>query len=91
MGKSEKRMALYQQLKRSRHNVSFGDLCTLAEMVGFTFDRQNGTSHKIYRHSKHPGIMNFQDVKGQAKPKQIGQLIDFIDEHGLLEKEVQNV
>ncbi len=70
----------------SRGNISFADLCKLAEHVGFTFDRQNG-SHKIYKHEKHPEFMNFQNVKGKAKPFQVKQLINFINEHNLLPKE----
>lgn len=84
MGRREKRKKLYGQFKQSRNNVNFTDLCALAEMCGFTFDRQNGTSHKVYRHNKHPKIMNFQELHGEAKPYQVKQLMDFIDEHGLL-------
>jgi hypothetical protein len=90
MGRREKIRSLYEKLGRSRNNVSFTDICTLAEMVGFTFDRQGG-SHKIYRHKNPPGIMDFQEVKGKAKPYQVKQLLDFIDDHDLINKEVPDV
>jgi len=90
MGRREKLKSLHRKLEQSRNNVSFTDLCALAELVDFTFDRQGG-SHKIYRHKSHPGIMNFQEVKGKAKPSQIKQLLDFIDQHGLLNEEVPDV
>ena len=91
MGRREKINKLYKRLKQSQNNVSFTDICTLAEMAGLTFDRQNGTSHRIYRHEKHPKIMNFQAVHGKAKPYQVNQLINFIDEHKLLNEEAQDV
>lgn len=74
MGKLEKAIRLLKSLEICQNNVSFSDLCMLAEMAGLTFDRQKG-SHKIYRHAKHPGIMNFQDVNDKAKPYQVKQLL----------------
>jgi len=90
MGRREKARKLYEKFGQSPHNVSFSDLCTLAEMVGFTFDRQKG-SHKIYRHAKQPKIMNFQEVDGKAKPFQVRQLLEFINEHNALNDEVRDV
>jgi len=83
MGRAEK---LYSRLKVSPHNASFKELCKLAELVGFRFERQKG-SHKLYIHELFPGrIMNFQSRRGKAKPTQIRQLLGFIDEYGLLEE-----
>ena len=82
MGQKEKLLA---KLGNSQTNVSFPDLCKLAELVGFRLDRQSGP-HKIYRHDKYPGIMNFQDFNGQAKPFQVRQLLGFILEHDLIKK-----
>lgn len=86
MGKAEKRIILYEKLKGSPTSASFADLCKLAEMVDFVFDRQNG-SHKIYVHSSYSSIMNFQDVNGKAKPYQVRQLLSFIDENNLVRKD----
>ena len=83
MGHAEKQKKLYDKLKESQQNVKFSDLTKLAEMVGFSFDRQNG-SHKIYTHTKHPEFMNFQEVKGKAKPYQVRLLLSFISEHKLV-------
>lgn len=90
MGHLEKLLKLHGKFELSQSNVSFSDLCKLAEMVGFSFDRQSG-SHRVYRHEKYPGIMNFQDVKGKAKPYQVKQLLNFINEYNLTKKEVPNV
>ena len=89
MGHLERLKKLHEKLKTSQDNVSFSDLCRLAEMVGFALDRQKG-SHRVYTHEKFPGIMNFQDVKGKAKPYQVKQLLNFINEHNLVKKEAQN-
>lgn len=83
MGHLEKLKKLHEKLKTSQDNISFNDLCKLAEMVGFIYDRQKG-SHRVYTHEKYPGIMNFQDVKGKAKPYQVKQLLSFISEHNLV-------
>jgi hypothetical protein len=82
MGQKEK---LLKRLMNCQNNMCFSDLCNLAELVGFRFDRQSG-SHKIYRHDKHPGIMNFQDCNGQAKLLQVKQLLSFIADHNLNKK-----
>ncbi|PLX85181.1 MAG: hypothetical protein C0617_05720 [Desulfuromonas sp.] len=71
--------------KASPNNVKFSDLCRLAVLVGFQFARQQGTSHKIYKHDIYTGTpMNFQSVKGKGKPYQVRQLIEFIDRYDLL-------
>jgi hypothetical protein len=73
MGHYEK---LLQRAIEAPGNLRFNDICKLAEMAGFVFDRTAG-SQRIY---KHPAgmMMNFQDVNGQAKPYQVKQLLDFI-------------
>ena len=73
MGRFEK---LLQRAIEAPGNLRFADLCTLAEMAGFVFDRAAG-SHRIYKHPM-GGMMNFQDVNGKAKPYQVKQLLDYI-------------
>lgn len=79
---------LFHKAKVSPHNFSFTELCNLAEAVGFEFKRQNG-SHLIYKHIYIQGResrMNFQNYKGKAKPYQIRQLVDFIEQYDLLQR-----
>ena len=64
-------------------NLRFKDLCALAECYGWVFQRQCG-SHHIYLH---PGLrnragfmMNFQSRNGKAKPTQVKQLLEAIEE-----------
>jgi len=77
MGKYEK---LLQVAIDAPSSLRFSDLCRLAELAGFVFDRSSG-SHWIY---KHPGgfMMNFQNVGGKAKPYQVKQLLNFIRMQG---------
>ncbi len=90
MSKAKK---LYDKAKRAPNNFAFTDLIKLAEAVGFTLRKNTGGKKKggshiyIYRHTATRKIMNFQrgTPHSKAKPYQIKQLIDHIDEHNLLE------
>ena len=79
-----KREKLLQKAKNSPHNLRFEELCKLAEHYGWVFDRQNATSHAVYVNKSLAGragfMMNFQNRKGQAKPSQVQQLLDAIEE-----------
>jgi predicted RNA binding protein YcfA (HicA-like mRNA interferase family) len=79
---------LYQKAKASPKNLKFKELCLLATYAGFKFRRQPG-GHHIYRHSiyKQMDMLNFQPAKddsSKAKPYQVKQLVNYIDEYGLL-------
>jgi hypothetical protein len=79
----DKCQKLLQKAQTAPGNLSFVELCKLAECHGFIFKRQEGTSHKVYAHpSLHPsmgGFMNFQAIKGKAKPYQVRQLLRAIE------------
>lgn len=74
---------LLEKARSSLKNFRFEDLCALAECYGWVFQRQCG-SHRIYRHPHHGNVvgsmMNFQSRKGEAKPTQVKQLLDAIEE-----------
>ena len=76
-------------LERARagsfHNIKFDDLVHLAETLGFVLRSGEG-SHQNYRHPSHAeAILNLQEGKGgDAKPYQIRELLDQIDEFGLM-------
>jgi hypothetical protein len=74
---------LLDKATNSPKNIRFEDLCALAECYGWVFQRQCG-SHHIYMH---PGLgntagsmMNFQPRDGRAKPTQVKQLLEAIEE-----------
>jgi predicted RNA binding protein YcfA (HicA-like mRNA interferase family) len=63
-------------------NVSFGDLCSLAEGLGFELRRVSG-SHHVFTHPDIPQLINLQSVRGQAKPYQIRQLMRLVERYDL--------
>lgn len=69
---------LLTRARNAPNNIRFSELCQLAECYGFIFARQNG-SHRVYKRSGWPKIMNFQDRGGKATPYQVRQLLDTID------------
>ena len=64
------------------HNVRFRDMVSLAEALGFRVERIEG-SHHILTHPHIPELLNLQEVKGQAKPYQVRQLLQLIERHNL--------
>lgn len=72
---------LLERARNSPKNLRFADLCQLAECYGFVFVRQSG-SHRIYKRSQWPKIMNFQDRDGKAMPYQVRELLQAIDAIG---------
>ena len=47
--------------------------------------RKGKGSHFIFTHLGVEELLNFQNVKGKAKPYQVKQLIKIIEKYGLLE------
>ena len=83
MAKQDKREKLLEKAKGSPYNLRFDELCRLAECYGWLFERQDGTSHKVYRHpalgNTPAALMNFQKKDGKAKPYQVRQLLGAIE------------
>ena len=75
MGKCDKILA---KAERSPNNISFAEICELAECFGFIFRRQS-SSHRIYENPElkvgQNRIQNFQNFNGKAKPYQVKQLL----------------
>jgi predicted RNA binding protein YcfA (HicA-like mRNA interferase family) len=84
MGKKNK---ILTKAKKSPENITFNELCSLAEHAGFEFRNQTG-SHKIYKHPTIKKMLNLQpdkNDKSKAKKYQIKQLIAYIDDFNLME------
>jgi predicted RNA binding protein YcfA (HicA-like mRNA interferase family) len=62
--------------------VAFRDFQRLLERLGFRLNRVSG-SHHIYVHPRVPRPMNVQATGKDAKPYQVRQLRDMIDEFEL--------
>ena len=77
-----KKNKLLQKLLSSTRNVRFSEVVACAEAFRFRLDRVNG-SHHIFVHREIPELLNLQNVKGEAKPYQIKQLLQLIETHNL--------
>lgn len=71
-----------ETIKRGGANIAFRDFQRLMEELGFRLARISG-SHHIYIHPRVPRPMNVQSFGKEAKPYQIRQLRDIIEEFGL--------
>jgi predicted RNA binding protein YcfA (HicA-like mRNA interferase family) len=71
-----------ESVKRGAANIAFRDLQRLLDKLGFRLNRVSG-SHHIYVHPNVPRPMNIQSAGKDAKPYQVRQLRDIIEEFGL--------
>ena len=83
MGDEKRIRELYEKALRKPGSLKFREICALAEGVGFRLDRTRG-SHRIFIHDSPRMLLNFQNVKGQAKPYQVRQLLALIKQYNLL-------
>lgn len=63
-------------------NVRFADIQNLVGAFGFQLARRRG-SHHVYTHPDLPELLNLQDVRGEAKPYQIRQLLRVVERYNL--------
>lgn len=78
---------LLKKARENRKNIRFNELCRLCEYFEMEVRDQKG-SHVQYKRSTPPAMtLPIQNIKGMAVPYQVKQLLDFVDENGLSEKE----
>ena len=77
-----RRRLLRRLSQGAQSNVRFEDLVDLAEGFGFKLSRVKG-SHHIFTHPAIPGLINLQEVAGQAKPYQVRQLLRLVERYNL--------
>ena len=85
MSKPEK---LFAKIKNNPQDVRFDEICKIAEVFGFRYKGGKG-SHKVYSRKGIPEILNFQNVRGKAKPYQVKQFLKIIEDYNLTIKEGQ--
>jgi predicted RNA binding protein YcfA (HicA-like mRNA interferase family) len=74
---------IWRQVLGGGRNVRFDDLVKLAQAFGFDLRRVSG-SHHILLHARAGRLLNLQPGKdGMAKPYQIRQFLDIVEECGL--------
>lgn len=78
----DRKIKLLQKLLSGSKNIRFSEATACAEMFGFRLGRING-SHHIYVHPDVPELVNLQNVQGKAKPYQVKQLLQIIEQYNL--------
>ena len=73
---------LYKHLIATRGPMRFRDFQRVLEAFGFTLDRIKG-SHHNYKHPLVPRPLSIQPRGNMAKPYQIDQFLDIVEELGL--------
>ena len=73
---------LLSKVLASQKNVQFSDMEALVEAFGFRLSRVKG-SHHIFVHPAISELVNLQEQNGQAKPYQIRQFLDLVEEYNL--------
>jgi hypothetical protein len=73
---------LYERLIATRATMRFRDFQRVLEAFGFILDRING-SHHNYRHPLVPRPLSIQPRGNMAKPYQLDQFLDMVEEFGL--------
>jgi len=77
---------IHEELTRNPKAVRFEILCKGAELFGFRLRGSKG-SHRIYVKDGVREMLNFQNVKGRAKPYQVRQFLKVVQRYRLLEEE----
>jgi predicted RNA binding protein YcfA (HicA-like mRNA interferase family) len=73
---------LFSRLIASPQSMSFRDFQRVLGAFGFTLDRVNG-SHHNYKHPLATRPLSIQPKGNMAKPYQIDQFLDIVEEFGL--------
>lgn len=78
---------LFEKAKSNPKGLRFGELKTLCECIGMTCDRVAG-SHFIFKIENPFFLISIQKMKdGKAKPYQVRQLLNYMEENSLDTKE----
>jgi predicted RNA binding protein YcfA (HicA-like mRNA interferase family) len=76
-----KRKLLEKVLAGSK-NISFNELIALVESFGFYLSRVRG-SHFIFVHPQIPELINLQEKNGKAKPYQVREFLQLVEQYHL--------
>jgi len=79
------REEIYRKFKGRPANVRFEEVCKAAEIFGFKFKGGKG-SQRTFARAGVKELLNFQNVRGMAKPYQVREFIRIIENYNLLGK-----
>jgi predicted RNA binding protein YcfA (HicA-like mRNA interferase family) len=74
---------LFARLVASPQSMRFRDFQRVLEAFGFTLDRIKGSHHQ-YKHPSATRPLSIQPKGNMAKPYQIDQFLDIVEEFGLV-------
>ncbi|MCX5964068.1 MAG: type II toxin-antitoxin system HicA family toxin [Cyanobacteria bacterium] len=81
---------LLRKLLTGSNNIAFNDMVAIVEAFGFNLSRVNG-SHHIFENTAIGEQLNLQNKKGKAKPYQIKQFLQLVEQYNLtLDKTGEN-
>ncbi len=73
---------LLQKILSGSKNIKFTEFVHLVEAFGFHLSRIKG-SHHMFANPDVDELVNIQDVNGEAKPYQIKQFLELVEEYDL--------
>ena len=73
---------LLEKIYNNNKNVKFNDFVVLIEAFGFVSERTKG-GHSIYKNHKINKHLNLQPKNGNAKPYQIEQFLEMVQNYNL--------
>jgi predicted RNA binding protein YcfA (HicA-like mRNA interferase family) len=73
---------LLEKVLTGPKNVHFADMISLVEAFGFRLSRVKG-SHHIFEHPQIPELVNLQEKNGKAKPYQVRQFLQLVEQYDL--------
>jgi predicted RNA binding protein YcfA (HicA-like mRNA interferase family) len=73
---------LLKKILGGSKNVRFDEFVALVKAFGFQHARTSG-SHHIFQHPDIPELVNIQNRKGKAKPYQMRQFLELVEEYNL--------
>jgi predicted RNA binding protein YcfA (HicA-like mRNA interferase family) len=76
---------LLEQGRKNPQSLTFKELQQLAHLAGFQLKRVRG-SHHVYTRKGIAEIINIQPKGKMAKPYQVRQVVNLIDQYDLLKK-----
>jgi len=73
---------LLEKVLSGSKNVQFNEMVSLVEAFGFHLSRVRG-SHFIFVHPQISELVNLQERDGKAKPYQVREFLQLVEEYNL--------
>ena len=77
-----KKQKLLKKLLSGSKNIRFAEVAACAKAFGFALRGISG-NHHIFVHPDISELLNLQNVNGKAKPYQVRQLLQLIEQYNL--------